>query len=272
MIPALLFVLGVLGYAVFEGFRLSLYQIDMYTIDEPFVGLRNYMELFRNPTFQNSLVRSLIFVGNTLFFGTLLSLAYALVLYRVTRFRSFFRGVSIMPWMVSGVAAAVMFRFLFSGTAGFIPLFLNSFGIRMSWLGHPSRAMFVIILTNIWFITPFSILLILSGLQTIDPELYDSASLDGASSPQIFRHITAPLIKPQIGISLLWLSFASFNMFDIVLPMTGGGPSRSTELLAVYLFRVAFEQVNISMGAAIMIILLLINVLVSGIILKLFRV
>jgi len=272
IIPGAFFV-GILVYAVVEGIRLSLFQVDMYTIGEPFVGLRNYFQLFQEPDFQNSLVRSLIFVAASVTIGTILATVYALALYYVRRGKSFFRTVSLIPYMVSGVAAAVMWRFLFSGDASFVNSFFLMMGADpVTWLGDTTRALMVVILANIWFISPFSILILLSGLQSIDTELFDSAAVEGATGAMVFRYITLPLIAPMMTVSLIWLNFASFNMFDIVLPMTGGGPRNATELLAVYLYHLAFEQVNMSLAATVMIILLIINVGVSMLIMRLTRV
>lgn len=272
VIPGLFFV-GILIYAVVEGVRLSLFQIDMYTVEEPFVGFQNYFNLFGDSRFQNSLLRSLVFVAGSVVFGTLLATVYALTLYYVRRGRSFFRTVSLVPYMVSGVAAAIMWRFLFSGEASFINASLAMVGVEpFTWLGDQWRALLVVTLANIWFISPFSILILLSGLQSIDSELFDSAKVEGASGSAIFRYITLPLIAPMMGVSLIWLNFASFNMFDIVLPLTGGGPRRGTELLAVYLYRLAFDQVNMSLAATVMILLLIINVSVSVVILRATRV
>ncbi len=106
-------------------------------------------------------------------------------------------------------------------------------------------------------------LILLAGLQSIDRSLFDAASVDGASRYVIFRHIILPLLQPVMGISLIWLTFASFNMFDILLPMTGGGPGRSTELLAVYMYGLAFRDLNYSSASVVMIVLLIFNLTVS---------
>lgn len=138
-------------------------------------------------------------------------------------------------------------------------------------MGHPFRAMVVLTLTNTWYISPFSTLILFSGLQTIDPALYDAATVDGASSAQTLFRITIPSIKPMIGVALIWLSFASFNMFDVVLPITAGGPGRSTEVLALVMYRFAFNDLNYPIATAIMMTLLVINVALSVFYLKIFK-
>lgn len=266
LFPAIALVAGVLGYAAVKGILMSFFRIEMWTPGEPFVGLNNYIDLFRSDTFQNSLTVSLIFVGATIVVGITLSMVHALVL-NGTRFgRGFFRAIALVPYLVSGVAAAVMWRFLFTGDNSIVSQIMSATGqSTVSWLAQPHLALVVIILANIWFIAPFATLMLLSGLQTVDPELYAAAEIDGASALQKFVHVTIPSIMPMLSLALMWLSFASFNMFDIVLPLTGGGPGRSTEVLAVHMYQLAFRDLNYSMGAAVMIVILVINIVISAV-------
>lgn len=271
--PAILLVAGVLGYAVVSGFVTSLFRVDIWTIERPFVGLANYIELFRNPTFQNSLVRSLIFVGGTIVLGLALSMGFALLLETVRLARGFLRSVALIPYLVSGVAAAIMWRFLFTGEGSLVQATLESLGFeQMTWLGHPDRALVVVTLANVWFISPFATLILLGGLQSIDGELYDAAAIDGANAFQKFLNVTIPGILPMLSLSLMWLSFASFNMFDIILPLTGGGPGRATEVLAVYMYQLAFRNLDYSSASAVMMVLLVINLTFSLLYLRISRV
>lgn len=270
--PALLFVVGLLGYAVISGFSTSLYRVEVWSVDRPYVGLDNYARLFRDPRFLNAVGRSFIFVGGTIVCGFLLSLGFALTLQQVKRFRGVFRALALVPYLVSGIATAVMWRFLFVGSSSLVNHLSASLGLgTFPWLADPNGALVVVTLANIWFISPFSTLILLSGLQTIDSELYEAAALDGARVLQRFWYITLPSIAPMTALSLMWLSFASFNMFDIILPLTGGGPGRATEVLAVYMYRLAFRDLNYSSAAAVMMMLLVINVTFSIFYLRIFR-
>jgi len=273
ILPAILFVGGILGYAVFSGIFTSLFRVSALYIEEPFVGLQNYIDLFTDPVFQNALIRSLIFVLGSVVLGILISMTFALSLYKITKLRNVFKGLTLIPYLVSGIAAAIMWRFMFIGDGGFVNLFIESLGFdTFTWLAHPARAMFVVILANVWFISPFAILILLAGLQSLDPNLIEAARVDGANKITIFFKIILPLIAPMVGISLIWLSFATFNMFDIILPLTGGGPGRATEVLAVFMYDLAFEQLNYSLASAVMVVLMSLNMLVSIIYLKLFEV
>ena len=268
LVPALIFVLGILGYGVVSGFITSLHSTDPFTYVTTFAGFRTYLELFRSPRFQNSLLRSTYLVLGSVALGMLVSMTFGLCLNQLRRVRTAIRGVSLVPWMVSGIAAAMMFRFMFSGNVGLVRFFTTE---PVTWTGHPVRAMVVLILTNTWYISPFSTLILFSGLQTIDPTFYDAAAVDGASPIQVLFRLTIPLIKPMIGVALIWLSFASFNMFDVVLPITAGGPGRATEVLALVMYRFAFNELNYPMATAIMMTLLIINVGLSVVYLKLFK-
>lgn len=264
LLPAMFFVIGLLGYAVISALWTSLHQVHALQIDQPFVGLQNYAELFRSRHFMNSVERSLIFVFGSVSLGLLIALVAGWNLFRIQRFNSVPRAVSLIPYLVSGIAAAVTWRFMFAGDAAVVNMITDWLGAeRVSWLGHRDRALVVVMLANTWRISPFAVLVILSGFQSIDSDLLDAAEIDGATGLSRFRYVTLPLIAPMVSVSLIWLSFASFNMFDIVMGMTGGGPQRGTEFMAVHLYKLAFERLDYSSAAAVMILLLLINTLVS---------
>ena len=270
--PAVAMVAGVLGYAVVSGAITSLFRVEVWTLGTPFVGIENYQRLFRNATFINSLSRSLVFVAGTIVLGILVSMGFALVLHTVRWGRGLFRAIALVPYLVSGVAAAVMWRFLFTGDSSLINMALVAWGGEaVPWLARSDLALVVVTLANVWFISPFSTLILLGGLQSIDPQLYEAARLDGARAHQAFWHVTMPSIAPMMALSFMWLSFASFNMFDIILPLTGGGPGRSTEVLAVYMYQLAFRDLNYSTASAVMVVLLLVNVTFSLVYLRVFR-
>lgn len=271
-LPALAFVGAVLGYGVVNGLWLSLNDVSVYNLERPFVGLANYAELFTDPTFHNSLIRSLIFVAGTIGLGIVVSMGFALLLQEVRTGRGLLRAIALIPYLVSGVAAAVMWRFLFTGEGSLVQSIFARFGMEdLTWLGDPTRALIVVTLANVWFISPFATLILLGGLQSVDTQLYDAAAIDGANGWNRFVHVTLPSIAPMMALSLMWLSFASFNMFDIILPLTGGGPGRATEVLAVYMYQLAFDELDYSSGSAVMIVLLVINLTFSLLYLRIGR-
>ena len=270
VIPGLVLVLGVLGYAVAGGFVLSLNETDML-LNKTFVGLKNYIAIFGNPRFQNSLWRTVVFVIASITLGMSMSMMFALTLYHVGFGRRFFRGLSLVPYFVSGIAAAVMFRFIFTTSGGFVNYVLTSLGLDApSWLGNPVLAFTVSILANAWFMVPFATLILLGGLQTVDKDIYEAAKLDGSSGLHTFRRITLPLIKPMMGVSLIWVSYISFSTFDIILALTAGGPGRATELISVYMYQIAFLELDFGQGSVLMVMLLTFNTLLSLVYLRFF--
>jgi multiple sugar transport system permease protein len=270
LLPGLLFVLGVLGYGVVSGAVMSFFEVDAF-LNRRFVGLANYVAVFSRPRFQASLWRTLWFVVYSIGLGLLLAMVFALTLDRVTRGRQFLRGLSLVPYFVSGIATAVMWRFMFSSNVGLVNRLLEAVGLpSLSWLGNPTLSFAVCVLANTWFIAPFATLLLLSGLQTIDRQLFDAARIDGASGLAVFRFITLPMIKPMVGVSLIWLSYASFSMFDIIVALTGGGPFRATEVVSLYMYQVGFRFLDFGEASVLMLVLLGINTLMSLLYLKLF--
>ena len=270
VIPGLILVLGVLGYAVGGGVVLSLHETDMF-LNKTFVGLKNYIAIADNPRFQNALWRTVGFVVLSIALGISLSMTFALTLYHVGFGRRFFRGLSLVPYFVSGIAAAVMFRFIFTTSGGFVNFVLTGIGLPApSWLGDPVLAFCVAILANAWFMVPFATLILLGGLQTIDKDIYEAAKLDGSSGMHTFRKITLPLIKPMMGVSLIWVSYISFSTFDIILALTAGGPARATELISVYMYQIAFLELDFGQGSVLMVVLLSFNTALSLVYLKMF--
>ena len=256
VIPGLVFVLGVLGYAVVGGFVLSVHETDMF-LNKTFVGLDNYLRVFADPRFQASLVRTIVFVVASIALGIVMSMIFALTLYHVGFGRRLFRGMSLVPYFVSGIATAVMFRFIFTTSGGFVNYVLGALGLPgPSWLGEPVLAFIVAVLANCWFMVPFATLILLGGLQTVDRDIYDAARIDGATGLQAFLKITLPLIKPMLGVSLIWVSYISFSTFDIILALTAGGPLRATEVFGE--------------GAVLMVVLLLFNTCLSLVYLQVF--
>ena len=162
---------------------------------------------------------------------------------------------------------ALMFKFMFSTDVGIINYLLKSTGLiseNIEWLTNPSTAMAAVIAANIWIGIPFNTILISTGLTTIPQELYESASIDGASERQKFLRVTLPLMRPTME-SILVLGFIyTFKVYDLVYVMTGGGPVNSTHLLSTYSYKLSFEMFQYSKGASAANVLLAILLLVGA--------
>ena len=272
VLPSTLFVFGILGYAIMVAIKDSLHKYPMLATSGKFVGLDNYVSLFQTPHFQHAITITFIFVFGTVILGLFLSFVLALALFNLSEKARIFRTITLIPYLISGVAAAIIWRFLFNGDVGFVNPLLEAIGLQpVQWLSKGTNALIVVTLANTWKIFPMSTILLLAGLQVIDKDLYNAATVDGANNRQMFIYITIPLLGSYLATCMIWLTFASFNMFSIIYPLTGGGPIRGTEVMALYMYRLAFGELNFSMASAVMILLLALNVIFSLIFIRLFR-
>ena len=272
VLPSTLFVLSILGYAIMVAIKDSLHKYPMLATTGKFVGLDNYISLFQTPHFQHSVAITFIFVFGTVILGLVLSFVLALALFNLSEKARIFRTITLIPYLISGVAAAIIWRFLFNGDVGFVNPMLAAIGVPpVQWLSKGTNALIVVTLANTWKIFPMSTILLLAGLQVIDKDLYNAATVDGANNKQMFFYITIPLLGSYLATCMIWLTFASFNMFSIIYPLTGGGPIRGTEVMALFMYRLAFGELNFSTASAVMILLLAINIIFSLIFIRLFR-
>ena len=221
----------------------------------------NYLNVFDrdNAEFWNALRNSIIWTVLSVIFGYLIGLILALLLNRNIRGRGLFRAILLIPWVIPSVVAAVQWKVMFA-SYGVINTLLQGVGIGepILWLGDPGIALFSVTIVNIWRDYPFMTVVLLAGLQTIPDELYEAAEIDGASAWQRFRNITMPLIAPITLISTTLLAIWSFNNFDLVFLITGGGPAGATEVLPTYVFLEAFRRLNPTYAASIATSMLLI--------------
>lgn len=271
-LPALIYMMVLIGYPMVKNLLLSFKNVDVYTFadtaSQNFVGLQNYVDLFSgaDSILMKSIGNTLIFTLASIIFQFVIGFGLALLFNKKFPGCSFFRGVTMISWLLPVTVAGLLFKFMFQLNGGIINQFLTSVGILdkpIEWLLNGNTAMVAIVVANIWIGIPFNMMLILTGLTTIPTEIYESASLDGASKRQTLFHITVPMIKPAI-MSVLTLGFVyTFKVFDLVWVMTKGGPVNATELVSTYAYRLSFEEFQFSKGAAASNILFLILLFVG---------
>lgn len=250
-------------YAIYISFHL--WYLERPELGQPFVGLANYWELITSSDFWNSIKVTSIFVTSSVASTFLVGLGLALLLNEEFRGRGIIRTVLIFPLVLTPVVVGFNWRFMYSETVGVIPYLLELIGIRVgAILGKPAPAMVAVILVDIWQWTPFMLLILLSGLQMIPREPYESAELDGATSWQKFRYITLPLLRPAILVALVMRTMDALKTFDTIWVITGGGPGSSTELLTVLGYKITFEWFRIGGGSAYAIIILLISIVIAN--------
>ena len=181
-------------------------------------------------------------------------LALALVMNQEFRFKNLIRAAMLLPFIVPTVLSTIAWMWILDPSFSVINWFLIHWGIANpgpSWLGNPHLAMFSLIMVNTWRGLPFYAITLLAGLQTISPELYEAATIDGATTFARFRYVTLPLLKPVIFIVTMFSVIFTFSDFQLVYVLTRGGPANATQLFATYAFDVAMSGGQFGLGASI---------------------
>lgn len=222
-----------------------------------FIGLDNYFTLFQDDRFLSSLVTSLIYIAGSVVGMLILALITAQIANQTFKGRSIFRATILLPWAVAPVVAAQAWKFMFETDFGIINHLLTTLNLierNIPWLVSSEYAMGSVIITNVWKTTPLLTLILVSGLQTISKDLYESADMDGASPLKKYYYITLPLIKPFILMGLIFTTLQTINVIDIIYVMTGGGPGEATEIFTLYNYKVFFQYLDFGLGGAMAVI------------------
>lgn len=207
-----------------------------------FVGLKNYINVLTDPAFHNALINTVVLVVVAVHLEMAIGLGMALLFASGLPMRRFLVVAVLAPYAVSEVTAVVMWRFLFDPDAGPVTLALRSLSLpTLDWSFEPSHAMILIGLLTIWLHLPFTFIILYAARLAIPDELYEAARIDGATRWQSFRRVTLPLLGPAIVIALLFRYIFAFRLFSEAWLLTKGGPARSTEVVAIYLYQEAFS-------------------------------
>ncbi|MEE8406422.1 MAG: sugar ABC transporter permease [Acidimicrobiia bacterium] len=265
-LPAILLVAALLGFPVLYGVWQSLYRRPSLGAPAVWVGFENYADMFSSDAFWHSLNKTAVFVFGSLTVGMALGLFFAFALFKVVGKLRFLRAITIGPYIVSNVAAAVMFRILFNSQFGTVNQAIEALPWVESaprWLADPTMAMVTVIFTQVWTDLPLVILLLLGGLMTIDDAHLDAALVDGATGWTRARHVTIPLLAPQMLISVVWLSYSTLTGLGVVLALTGGGPLKATQTMAMEMYTVAFRNLEFNQALALATFILILNAVLT---------
>ncbi|PPF52117.1 sugar ABC transporter permease [Rathayibacter sp. AY1C2] len=224
------------------------------------VGFANYLRMGADPVFWQSLGNTLLFTAVTVPLELAGGLGLAVLLNSVLPARGIFRTVIVLPLVISGVASGMIAVTIFSESSGIVNKVLSSLGASpVAWQSDGSAAMISVMLTAVWLRIGFNMVIYLAGLQSVSPELYEAARIDGATRWQQFRALTVPLVGPSTFFLLIMNVIASFQVFDIVFVMTGGGPGFSTSVLGTYAYRNGFQVREQGYGAALGVVILMVS-------------
>lgn len=230
-----------------------------------FVGLQNYWRVLIDPAFHGALWNTVVLVVVAVHLELAVGLGMALLFASGLPFRRFLLVAVLAPYAVSEVTAVVMWRFLFDPDAGPITLALHALGLpTLDWSFEPSHAMILIGLLTIWLHLPFTFVIVYAARLAIPGELYEAARIDGATRWQAFRRVTLPLLGPAMLIALLFRYIFAFRLFSEAWLLTKGGPARSTEVVAIYLYQEAFSFNAFGPAAATAWIMVLASLLLAG--------
>jgi multiple sugar transport system permease protein len=241
-------------YPLVDAFVMSFYHWNLLS-PSVFVGLGNYQRALSDPIFWQAVRNGIMYAAIAVPGQMILGLGVALLLDQQIRLRGFFRTLFYLPVVTSWVVVSIMFVYLYNGQAGPINYALHDvlhiIPSYIFFLGDPNTALPAIATVNIWKGIGWSAVIYLAGLQSIPQEVYEASIVDGAGRWQRFARITVPLLRPTILFLVVMLVIGAFNTFIQVYIMTNGGPLHSTETVLTYMYRNAFQDLDLGYGAAI---------------------
>ncbi len=250
--PGVLFLLAFVAYPFFYGIFLSL-QHRPVAKPGTFVGFANFVALFHDAVFWQVTRNTFVYVAVTTVFKIIGGLAMALVINQHFRGKNLVRAFLLLPFIVPTILSTIAWMWIFDPTFSVINwVLLHTGAVKsgFSWLGNATLAMVAIIIVNTWRGIPFYGITLLAGLQTISPELYEAAAIDGANARQRFMHVTMPIIKPVLIIVTMFSVIFTFSDFQIVYALTHGGPANATQVFVTYAFDLGMNGGQLGMGAA----------------------
>jgi multiple sugar transport system permease protein len=249
--PSVLITFIVLVYPLWDGLRAS---TKYYRYGKPLrdVGLDNYLQLWSDPQFLNSLLVTLSFVAIAVAIETVLGLALALFCQREFIGMKLLRTVLIVPMVITPVVVAIVFRLIYASDAGMLTVLSEmAGGGSVQILGHPTRAFFGLVALDVWEWTPLMFLILLAGLQSLPSEPFEAARVDGAGPWRIFIDHTLPMLAPVLAIAIVLRTIDAFGTFDQVFVLTRGGPGEATRLLSIFGYDTAFKFQQTGYAAAL---------------------
>jgi multiple sugar transport system permease protein len=275
--PAVI-VLGVFFFVpVIAAFVMSLTDFDLYALSDlgnlRFIGLENYERLLQERLFWKALGNTLYFVALGVPLSIGMSLGAALLVNsRLARFRGLFRTVFFAPVVTTLVAVAVVWRYIFHTRYGFLNYGLDALGLDpVDWMGDPRWAMPAIVILAVWKNFGYNMIILLAALQNIPDDLYEAARIDGASTWQIFRHITLPGLGPVLLLVSILTMTGYFQLFAEPYVMTEGGPLQSTLSVLYFMYEEGFKWWSLGRASAVAFLLFVLMFVVTLVQLRLAR-
>lgn len=253
-------------YPIIDMINLSFYKWNMISPIKTFVGLQNYQNLFHDEDFLQTLLNTAVFTLFSVVGDVGIGLLIAVYLYKKSRVNSIMQSILFSPYVVSLASVALLWMWLMNPDFGLLNAVLNLFRIpAINWLGDPKFAMMSIILICLWKNVGYDVLILLAALQSVPATLYEAASLDRASWWRKFAKITFPMISPTLFFLTIVEVIGSFNVFETIQILTGGGPQNATNTMVFSLYQYGFKFYKIGYASAIGVILMIVISLFTAI-------
>lgn len=259
--PGVAIVLALTLFPAIYGIYISFTNLNLGFVNSSFVGFENYVRFANWDDLGHVTANTFGFVASSVLLQVIIGLGVAILLDQRLPGHQFMRSITILPWVLPSVVVGLVFAQIFGGSKlGFANYLLSLVGIgQQAWFSDPMLAMTILIAVSTWRGIPFSVIVLLGGLQTLPRDTYEAAAIDGASRWQRFRYLTVPLLRPIILICLIMGTGGALNSLDIPLALTGGGPGNATELISISLYKQSFFALDIGYGATIGTVMLIVN-------------
>ena len=259
--PALLLFTVFVFLPIAEAGWYGFFNWNGYGRPEKFIGLKNYGYLFANPTFARSLINNGLIIVFSLLVQLPLALAVALAIAGRALGAVWFRVIFFLPYVLADVAAGLIWHFMFDGDYGLVGALTTALGTPPYFLlADKTWAFSAVLIVVLWKYFGFHMMLYIAGLQGIDSSLLEAAEMDGASAWQRFWHITLPLLGPMIRLSIFFSVIGALQLFDIIVPLTGGGPFETTNTMVSFLYYFGLTRMRIGFSSAVGVVLFIICV------------
>lgn len=263
--PSLVVLLLVTSLPFIALVAMSLANIKLTGDSTGFAGLGNYLQMLRDGRFLHSLAITVVYTVATVLLQLVVGLALALALFRLGRGQRVLTVAVVLPMILAPVVVGLAWKtFLLTPKYGLVDYIAQLAGLgSQPWLADPTLALVSVTVVHTWQWTPFAFLVFLASLHSLPPDPMEAARVDGANAWQIFRHLILPMLAPAIVIVAILRMVWALRAFDAILALTGGGPGTATEILNLYIYEVAFSNLDLSYAAAMAVVLLLGTAVVS---------
>ncbi|KZE79354.1 hypothetical protein AV654_17955 [Paenibacillus elgii] len=264
--PAILLLLVLLFIPLAYTFQLSLMDTDLSHGQPQFIGLSGYIASWTDGELWNVTKHSVVWTVCVAAFQVLIGLVAAVLLNKAFPLRGLVRSLVLLPWVLPGVVAALTWRLIYDAQFGFMNSLIAKLGFgptTIDWLGTPELAMWAVIFAAIWKGFPFPMLMLLAALQSVPQDQYEAARIDGAGRFQQFLYVTIPSISGVLKTVVLLVFIWTFNYFEMIYVLTGGGPIRSTHIAPTYIYELSFRNFNFGEASRIAVIGFLFVLLIS---------